>query len=93
MSAGASQLYRAVMPAISLRLSERLLATSDECATAFRLSRAEYTRQALERMNRHTRAHMRARRLQAASRRIRKESMRVNAEFDAIEGGVDVPAR
>ncbi len=47
------------MLAISLRLSERLLATSDECATALRLSRAEYTRQALERMNRHTRAHMR----------------------------------
>lgn len=77
------------MLAISLRLSERLLATSDECATALRLSRAEYTRQALERMNRHTRAHMRAQRLQAASRRVRRESMRITAEFDAIESDVE----
>ena len=77
------------MLAISLRLSERLLATSDECATALRLSRAEYTRQALERMNRHTRAHMRAQRLQAASRQVRRESMRINAEFDAIESDVE----
>ena len=92
MSVGAPQLYWAIMLAISLRLSERLLATSDECAAALRLSRAEYTRQALERVNRHTRAHMRARRLQAASRRVRQESMRINAEFDAIERGVDTRA-
>ena len=77
------------MLAISLRLSERLLATSDECAAALQLSRAEYVRQALERMNRHTRA----RRLQATSRRVRQESMRVNAEFDAIERDVDARAR
>lgn len=77
------------MPAISLKLSERLLTASGECAAALRLSRAEYTRQALERMNRHTRAHLRAQRLQAASRRVRQESIRINAEFDAIEGDVD----
>ena len=93
MSGGAPQLYWVVMLAISLRLSERLLATSDECATALRLSRAEYTRQALERMNRHTRAQMRAHRLQAASRRVRQESMRITAEFDAIEQDVDSRAR
>ncbi len=93
MSAGASQLYWAVMLAISLRLSERLLVTSDECATALRLSRAEYTRQALERMNRHTRTHLRAQRLQAASHRVRQESMRINTEFDAIEEDVDARAR
>lgn len=89
MSVGAPHLHWVVMLAISLRLSERLLATSDECATALRLSRAEYTRQALERMNRHTRAQMRAHRLQAASRRVRQESMRINAEFDAIESDVE----
>ena len=93
MSVGAPHLYWVVMLTISLRLSERLLATSDECATALRLSRAEYTRQALERMNRHTRAQMRAHRLQAASRRVRQESMRINAEFDAIEWDVDARAR
>lgn len=77
------------MPAISLKLSEHLLAASGQCAAALQLSRAEYVRRALERMNRETRARLRADRLQAASRRVRRESMRVNAEFDAIERDVD----
>ncbi|MDE0109672.1 MAG: hypothetical protein OXN96_17835 [Bryobacterales bacterium] len=81
------------MPAISLKLSEQLLTTSGECASALQLSRAEYTRQALERMNRATRAHLRAQRLRAASRRVRQESIRINAEFDAIEGDIDARAR
>lgn len=78
-----------VMPEISLKLSERLFTTTDECAAALQLSRAEYTRQALERMNRDTRAHLRAQRLRAASRRVRQNSIRINAEFDAVEGDVD----
>ena len=77
------------MPAISLKLSEHLLAASGQCAAALQLSRAEYVRRALERMNRETRARLRADRLQTASRRVRRESMRVNAEFDAIERDVD----
>ena len=80
------------MPAISLKLPERLLATSGECAAALQLSRAEYIRQALERMNRYTRARLRADRLQAASHRVRRESILINAEFDAIEGDVDARA-
>lgn len=77
------------MPAISLKLPEHLLAASGECAAALQLSRAEYIRKALERMNRDTRARLRADRLRGASRRVRRESMRVNAEFDAIERDVD----
>jgi hypothetical protein len=77
------------MPAISLKLSEDLLLLSGECAAALQLSRAEYIRRALERMNRDTRARMRADRLRAASRRVRRESMRVNAEFDAVECDID----
>ncbi len=77
------------MPAISLKLPEDLLATSGQCAAALQLSRAEYIRRALERMNHDTRARLRADRLQTASRRVRQESMRVNAEFDAIERDVD----
>lgn len=77
------------MPAISLKLPEHLLAASGQCAAALHLSRAEYVRRALERMNRDTRARLRADRLQAASRRVRQESMRVNAEFDAVERDVD----
>jgi predicted transcriptional regulator len=73
------------MGAISLKLSDRLLEASGQCADALRLSRAEYIRQAIERMNRETRSQLRARRIAAASRRVRRESIRVNAEFAAIE--------
>ena len=77
------------MLAISLKLPEDLLATSGQCAAALQLSRAEYIRRALERMNHDTRALLRAERLQTASSRVRQDSMRVNAEFDAIERDVD----
>ena len=43
---------------------------------------------AISRMNRDTRARLRADRLRAASRRVRQDSMRINAEFDAIERDV-----
>ena len=75
--------------AISLKLPEQLLERSGECARALRLSRAEYIRQAIERMNRETRAQLRAERLGEVSRRVRDESMRVNAEFAAIERDPD----
>ena len=77
------------MPAISLKIPEDLLATSGRCAAALQLSRAEYIRRALERMNHDTRGRLRADRLRAASHRVRLDSMRVNAEFDAIERDVD----
>jgi len=73
------------MGAISLKLPDSLLEASRECAGASRLSRAEYIRCAVERMNRATRAQLRAKRLAEVSRRVRKESMRINAEFAAIE--------
>ena len=77
------------MAAISLKLPEDLLKASGRCAEALQLTRAEYMRRALEEMNRGTRAHLRARRLRDASRKVRGESMRVNAEFAAIERDVD----
>ena len=77
------------MRAISLKLPEELLVLSDECAAALQLTRAEYIRRALERMNRDTRARMLADRIRAASHRVRRDSMRVNAEFDAVERDVD----
>jgi hypothetical protein len=53
------------------------------------MSRAEYIRRAIERMNRDTRAQLRAKRLAEVSRKVREESMRVNAEFAAIEQDPD----
>lgn len=79
-----------IMKGISLKLPEELIESSRRCAAAMRLSRAAYIRCAIERMNRETLAQIRARRLAEASRKVRKESMRVNAEFAAFEKGPDV---
>ncbi len=77
------------MGAISLKLPDDLLKTSGRCAEVLNVSRAEYIRRAVERMNRETRARLRAGRLAEASKRVRKESMRVNAEFAAVEHDPD----
>jgi predicted transcriptional regulator len=77
------------MAAISLKLPDELLDASRECAEALRVPRAEYIRRAIERMNRETRAHLRARRLADASRKVRRESLKINAEFAAIERDPD----
>ena len=77
------------MSAISLKLPDDLLQTSGECAAALHLSRAEYIRRAIERMNRETRTRLRATRLADASRKVRAESMLVNAEFAAVERDPD----
>jgi metal-responsive CopG/Arc/MetJ family transcriptional regulator len=77
------------MGAISIKIPDDLLETSGRCAEALNLSRAEYIRRAIERMNRTTRARIRAKRLAEVSRKVRKESLRVNAEFAAIEHDPD----
>ncbi len=53
------------------------------------MSRAEYIPQAIERMNGETKANLRADRIKQASQKVRDESMRLNAEFDAIEADPD----
>jgi len=77
------------MAAISLKLPEALLKASGQYADALHITRAEYIRRAVEQMNRDSRARLRADRLQRASRKVRGGSMRVNAEFAAIERDVD----
>jgi len=77
------------MGAISLKLPEDVLETSRRCADTLHISRAAYIRRAIERMNRQTQAWLRAKRLADASKKVRKESMRVNREFSAIEQAPD----
>jgi metal-responsive CopG/Arc/MetJ family transcriptional regulator len=77
------------MESISLKLPEGLLESIDRCARALEISRAEYIRRAIERMNREAEARARAERIARVSRRVRKESMRVNAAFAAIERDPD----
>ncbi|MCG3777174.1 MAG: hypothetical protein JW395_4050 [Nitrospira sp.] len=77
------------MGAISLKLPQDILETSRRCADTLHLSRAAYIRRAIERMNLQTEALLRAKRLAEASKKVRKESMRVNREFAAIEKAPD----
>jgi len=50
-----------------------------------KLSRAAYVRMALESMNKEVLTAHRRERLAKASLHVRDESMKINAEFDAIE--------
>lgn len=81
------------MEAISLKLPEELLKASGRHARALRITRAEYLRRAIERMNRESAARLRAERMKAASLKVRKQSMEVNAEFSRIETDPDARAR
>jgi hypothetical protein len=62
-----------------------MLESSERCARQVGCSRAEYFRRAIKMLNGQMEAAARARRMAEASRRVRKESMKVNAEFAAIE--------
>ena len=77
------------MGAISLKLPDELLQKSGAYARELQLTRAEYIRRAIERMNEEKKARLRAERLAAASHKVRAESMLVNAEFAAIEHDPD----
>jgi hypothetical protein len=65
------------------------MAESGRLADTLCVSRAEYIRIAIRRMNRKTAAHLRAVRLAEVSQRVREESMKVNAAFAAIERDLD----
>ena len=73
------------MRSIALKLPDDLMDESSRFATRLQVSRAEYIRMAIRRMNRQTQARLRAERLAEVSRRVRGERMEVNAEFAAIE--------
>ena len=73
------------MTTLSLRLPDELLHEVDSYAEQLHLPRAAYVRKALEQMNAAVSAQQRRTRLMEASLKVRAESMRVNAEFDAVE--------
>lgn len=73
------------MTTLSLRLPEELLHDIDLHAEQLHIPRAAYVRKALEQMNAAVAAQQRRTRLMEASLKVRGESMRVNAEFSAVE--------
>lgn len=77
------------MTNISLKLPDDMLQTSGKCAESLNLSRSEYIRRAIDRMNQETRSRLRKKHLAEVSRKVRKESMKVNADFEKIEADSD----
>ena len=73
------------MRSIALKLPEELCDDSTRLAGILHVSRSEYIRMAIRRMNRKVRVRLRAKRLADVSARVREDSMSVNAEFAAIE--------
>lgn len=73
------------MTTVSLRLPVELLEETESRAKSLHIPRAEYIRRAIIAMNHETIAKKKRERLAKLSQRVRAESMKINAEFDAIE--------
>ena len=78
------------MTTISIRIQDDELEELNKRSRSLHIPRAEYVRQAVSAMNKQVDRELRKKRIIDASRRVRKESMRVNAEFDTIEDAPDV---
>ena len=76
------------MKTICLNLPDELLEASARYSAALNLARAEYIRQAIERMNRQIEAQQRAARMQRAVGKCKAADLKVNAEFTAVEHDV-----
>jgi len=77
------------MIAISMRLPDDVLRELDRRAAELKVSRTEYIRAAVRAMNRAVDDERRKARIRSASRRVRGESLKVNAEFSRIEHAPD----
>lgn len=73
------------MATISLRIPNKLLTEVTQYSKEMNIPRTEYIRKSLIEMNHQMELKMRRKRMMDASRRVREESMKVNAEFDAME--------
>ena len=73
------------MATISLRIPDKLLTEVTRYSKEMNIPRTEYIRKSLIEMNHQMELKMRRKRMMDASRRVREESMKVNAEFDAME--------
>jgi predicted transcriptional regulator len=78
------------MGTISIRIQDDLLKKVDEQAKILHIPKAEYIRRAVIEMNKKVARELQIKRIMNASKRVREESMKVNAEFDVIEDAPDV---
>jgi predicted transcriptional regulator len=73
------------MTTISIRLPDNVLTEVDQIAKDLKVPRTAYLRQAILSMNIKVKEERRKARIMKLSRRVCKESMRVNAEFGEVE--------
>jgi hypothetical protein len=74
---------------ITLKMPEEELKRTSRQAASLKVPRSVYIRMAISLMNKRTEARLRAERLAEISKRVRAESMAVNAEFADIEHDPD----
>ena len=77
------------MITVSIRLPDSLLNEVDKIAKDLNVPRTAYLRQAIVSMNSRVKEEKRRARIMKLSRRVRKESMRVNSEFSGVENDLD----
>lgn len=77
------------MATISMRIEDKLLAEISRQSAQLRLTRTEYLRRALAEMSAKVAQDLRRQKLQEASRKVRRESVRINREFAAFEDAPD----
>ena len=78
-------IYRYIMSALTVRLPEKVVSEVDMRAQKLHITRSEYIRKSIENMNENLRLQERRNKLMNASKKVKKESMAVNAEFAEVE--------
>jgi metal-responsive CopG/Arc/MetJ family transcriptional regulator len=73
------------MSTVTLRLPDNIVNKIDINAHTLHMSRSEYIKKAILAMNFEIQERTRVEKLMAASKRVRQESMKINAEFATIE--------
>jgi len=73
------------MTTISIRLPDNVLDEVDKIVKDLNVPRTAYLRQAILSMNSKVKEERRRARIIKLSKRVRKESMRINAEFNEVE--------
>ena len=73
------------MTTISIRLPDNVLDEVDKIVKDLNVPRTAYLRQAILSMNSKVKEERRRARVIKLSKRVRKESMRINAEFSEVE--------
>ena len=73
------------MTTISIRLPDDILNEVDKIAKDLNVPRTAYLRQAILSMNSKVKEDRRRVRVMKLSKRVRRESMRINAEFSEVE--------